>query len=113
MPELKQYVTICREDWWPIYQAVHKVLNEVLTAGELQRLSKGLDPNSWMTADALKRLNHALHHMLKCHHENSLGVLTEDTCIEQWKHALCGMAIIAYLESKPETKELVIEAIDE
>ena len=112
MPEIKQYVTVCREDYWPMYQAVHKVLAEVLAAGEIQRLSKGLDPNSWMNADPLKRLNHVLHHVLKCHHEQSLSTLTEDTCIEQWKHALCGLAIIAYLEAKPEEKVLE-EAIDE
>lgn len=70
-----------------MYQAVHKVLAEVLAAGEIQRLSKGLDPNSWMNADPLKRLNHVLHHVLKCHHEQNLSTLTEDTCIEQWKHA--------------------------
>lgn len=110
--EIKQYVTVCREDWWPIYHAVHKVLNEVLTAGEIQRLAKGLDPDGWMTADPLKRLNHAMHHILQCHHHNNLSILTEDTCIEQWKHALCGLAIIAYLYSKPEEKALE-EAIDE
>jgi hypothetical protein len=113
MPELKQYTITCRDDWWPIHREVCKVLSEVLEAGEIQRLSKGLDPNGWMTADPLKRLNHVMHHLLKCHHHNSLSVLTEDTCIEQWKHSLCGLGIIAYLEAKPDNQGVVIETPDD
>ena len=102
-----------REDWLPIYRETFKVLTEVLAAGEAQRVSKGLDPNAWFTSDPKRRLNHVLLHVLKCHHDASLNVLTNDTYLEEWKHALCGLGIIAALEAKRESAGLVIESLGE
>ena len=67
-----------REDWLPIFRETFKVLTEVLDAGEKQRLAKGLDPHAWFTSDPKKRLNHVLLHVLKCHHDASLNVLTNE-----------------------------------
>lgn len=103
-----------RQDWLPIVTEVVKVLQEVMAAGEVQRINKGLDPNAWMTSEPMKRLNHVLHHILKCHHEDKLSVLTSDTYLEEWKHALCGLGIIAVLEAKKEQPAgLVVEAIED
>ena len=103
-----------REDWLPIYRETFKVLTEVLAAGEVQRLEKGLDPNAWFTSDPKKRLNHAMNHLLRCHHHQSLDILTDDTYLEEWKHALCGLGIIAALEAKKQPPiGLVIETLDE
>lgn len=114
MPEVKTYSYTCRDDWQPIVSEVVKVLQEVMAAGEVQRISKGLDPNAWMTSQPTKRLNHVLHHVLKCHHEGKLNVLTGDTYLEEWKHALCGLGIIAALEAKKEQPAgLVVEAIED
>ena len=102
-----------REDWLPIIRESVKVLQEVLAAGEAQRLSKGQDPNAWMTSDPMKRLNHVINHILKCHHEGKLNVLTNDTYLEEWKHALCGLAIIAALEAKKEQAKGIIVEIED
>ena len=115
MPELKQYTIACREDWWPIHKATINAINETLNAGEIQRLKADppKDPNGWMTADPLKRLGNVVRHVLNVFHHQKLSLLTIDTQINEWKHALCGLAIIAYHEAKTDTEGLVVEALDE
>jgi hypothetical protein len=114
MPNTVKFTRDCREDWLPIIEATFNTLTQVLQAGEEQRLAKGLDPNAWFTSDPIVRLNHVLLHTLQCHHAQSLDILTKDTVLEEWKHALCGLGIVAALEAKKQQPVgLIIETLDE
>lgn len=102
-----------REDWLPIITEVVKVVQEVMAAGEVQRVSKGLDPNGWVKSDPVDRMGHVLRHILMCHDKGRLNVLTRDTTLEEWKHALCGLGIIAALEAKKHQPVGLVIEVDE
>ena len=112
MSQTKQVGLVVREDYEPLLRAANRVIHDVMVAGEKQRVDAGLDTNGWMAADPVKRLNNVLHHILACHHAGHLKSLTDNTYLEEWKHALTGLVIIAYHELNPEPG-LVIEPADE
>lgn len=90
-----------RAEWEPILRAAAKVIDEVMTAGEAQRLKKGRPTNEWMTYPLDKRHWHALKHLVEGHtgnHPNPF-ILAEDTGVEQYKHAAVGLMIIAAVDS--------------
>lgn len=88
-----------RDEWKPIYNAAIKVITEVMEAGEKQRLAEGKPTDEWTRCDPAKRLHHAFMHLVNCKtHESAAGnpwVLADNTRLEQYKHALCGLAIVA------------------
>jgi len=96
------------QDYKLIIDAATKAIIETLEAGERQRIDAGKPIDQWKTYPPERRLHHAFMHLVACKtHEGSAGnpwVLAKDTGLEQWKHALCGLAIVAchelgYLES--------------
>jgi len=111
MPELKQIICTVREDFIPLLRMAEHTIHEVMIAGEAQRLKQGKDPNGWMKADPLDRLNHVLHHVLAVHHAQKPLLLTQDTCLEQIKHALTGILIILVNENRE--PEVIQQVIDE
>jgi hypothetical protein len=100
-----------RQDWEPLLRKAAKTINEVMEAGELQRIKHNKDPHGWQRADVLDRLNHVLHHILIVHHKQNVGALTEDTYLEHIKHALVGILIILVNDDKE--PEQLIEAVEE
>jgi len=103
IPELKQIVGVVRADWVEILKAFEGSLDEVMTAGERQRLAAGKDPHAWTREKPLDRLNHVLHHILHVHHAQNPNLLTGDTYLRQIEHAMVGLAIILVnLNKEPE-----------
>lgn len=100
-----------REDWNPLLLKADSVITEVMTAGERQRIASGRNPNAWVDAEPLERLNHVLKHILAVHHKQNTMLLTHDTQLEQIKHALVGILIILVNEDKENPK--LTEAMDE
>lgn len=88
-----------RPEWLPIYQSAISVITEAMEAGELQRLQEQRPTDGWLTTSPADRLHHAFVHLAACKtHEGKYGhpwVLAENTQLEQYKHALCGLAIVA------------------
>lgn len=118
MPELKQVVMICREDWLPILRAFNKYMHDVLEAGEKQRLHDDLPTDQWVNPDVKRYMHHAFMHLVACKtYEGSHGnpfVLADNTALEEYKHALIDLAIVAYAEHKKEPPQgLVIESLGE
>lgn len=117
MPELKAYTLTLREDWLPLLEAANKIIHEVMSAGEQQRLHDDLPTDQWKNPDVKRYMHHAFMHLVSCKtYEGNHGhpfVLAENTSLDEYKHALVDLLIVAAAEAKPETKELVIESIDE
>ncbi len=92
-----------KPEWQPILQAATKAIIETLQAGEAQKIAEGKSPNDWMTYPPEKRLHHAFMHLVNCKtHEGITGnpwVLADNTSLEQYKHALTGLAIVAAHQS--------------
>jgi len=86
-----------KEAYKPIIEAATRVIIEVMDAGAHQR--RDGNPNEWMTENPAKRLHHAFMHLVACKtHEESTGEpwsLTSNTHLEDFKHALTGLAIVA------------------
>lgn len=99
MTRLNQEV---REEWLPIYNAAIEVITQVLLAGEEQRILTGKPTNQWHTYPSEKRIHHAFMHMVACMtHQGTNGnpwSLTDNTSMEDYKHALTGLAIVAARE---------------
>lgn len=86
-------------DYAPILKAAEQVILQVMKAGAHQRIKNGKDEHAWKTCNPTERLHHAFMHLVACKtHESNNGhpySLTSDTALEDWKHALCGLAIVA------------------
>lgn len=85
-------------EWAPLYEAACDIITEVMTAGIKQREAEGKPTDEWMRLDPADRLHHAFMHLVsvKTHEgkHGDIGALTENTALEEWKHALCGLAIV-------------------
>jgi len=85
-------------EWEPIYKAARDVITEVMTAGHKQRLDAGRPTNEWMNMPPADRLQHAFMHLVSCKtNEVVAGTpwsLTANTHLEDYKHALTGLAIV-------------------
>jgi len=95
-------------DYKLIIDASTKAIIETLEAGERQRIEAGKPIDQWKTYPPERRMVHAFTHLVNCMSYIRIAgnpwVLAKDTGLEQWKHALCGLAIVAchelgYLES--------------
>lgn len=88
-----------RAEWKPLYDAACRIITEVMEAGEQQRLAEDKPTDEWTRCDPAKRLHHAFMHLVNCKtHESTAGnpwVLADNTSLEQYKHALCGLVIVA------------------
>lgn len=80
-----------------IIEAATRVITEVMDAGAHQRREG--NPDEWMNEDPVKRLHHAFMHLVACKtHQEQTGEpwsLTDNTHLEDYKHALTGLAIVA------------------
>lgn len=114
---LKQYEMICREDWKPLLDVANEVIHEVMAAGEKQRLHDDLPTDQWKNPDVKRYMHHAFMHLVSCKtHEgiaNNPFVLADNTSLEEYKHALVDLLIIAAAEKKSDNQGLVFEVIDE
>ena len=117
MPEVKQYVMVCREDFKPLLDAANRIINDVMLAGEQQRLHDDLPTDQWKTPDVKRYMHHAFMHLVSCKtHEGSHGhpfVLADNTALEEYKHALVDLLIIAAAEEKKDNQGVVVEPIDD
>lgn len=117
MLELKQVVLIVREDRIPLLQAFNKVMHEVMDAGELQRIQEGKPTNQWEDPDVKRYMHHAFMHLVNCKtHEGTHGnpfVLADNTSLEEYKHALVDLSIVAYAEQIAYNQGLVVEVTDD
>lgn len=117
MPELKQVVMIVREDWEPLLRAANKVIHEVMGAGENQRLHADLPTDQWTAPDVNRYLHHAHMHLISCKtHEGTTGnpfVLADNTSLEEYKHALVDLLIIAAAEGRNDNQGLVVEVTED
>jgi len=82
-----------------LQNAASMVIKEVMQAGYHQRVKDGKSTDEWKTADVQDRIHHAFMHLVRC--QSNVGMhghpfsLTENTALEDWKHALCGLVIVA------------------
>ena len=87
-----------KPEWQPILDAACKIIIEVMEAGQQQREREGKPTDEWMKLDPKIRLHHAFMHLVSCKtYEGNTGepwVLAENTRLEEYKHALCGLAIV-------------------
>jgi len=118
MPELKQVVIVVRQDWEPLLRAANKAIHEVMSAGEKQRLHDDLPTDQWVNPDVARYMHHAFMHLVACKtYEGSHGnpfVLADNTSLEEYKHALVDLLIVAAAEAKKEHPTgLIIETLDE
>lgn len=117
MPELKQYTITCREDWFPLVMASIRNIHDVMSAGEQQRLHDDLPTDQWKTPDVKRYMHHAFMHLVSVKsHEAALGhpfVLAGNTSLEEYKHALVDLLIVAAAEAKPDNQGVVIETPDD
>lgn len=79
--------------------AASDVIKEVMRAGHAQRIKSGKPVDEWKTEPVPERIHHIFMHMVKTQtnmqtHGNPFS-LTENTALEDWKHALAGCAIVA------------------
>jgi len=106
-------------DWKPILDAACMVITQVMEAGAHQRTAQGKSTDEWKTAPVPERIHHAFMHLVAT--ETSMGnnghpfSLTNNTCLEDWKHALCGLAIVAahelgYMDFQP---PVVVDSTEE
>lgn len=86
-------------EYQAIINAATDVIKEVMQAGYHQRVKDGKSTDEWKTADVQDRIHHAFMHLVRC--QSNITVqghpfsLTDNTALEDWKHALCGLAIVA------------------
>jgi len=117
MPEIKQYVMICREDWKPLLDAANQLIHDVMSAGEQQRLHDDLPTDQWKSPDVKRYMHHAFMHLVSCKtHEGIHGhpfVLADNTSLEEYKHTLVDLLIIAAAEAKPDNQGVVVESPDD
>jgi len=82
-----------------LQNAANTVIKEVMEAGFHQRTKEGKPTDEWKTADVQDRIHHAFMHLVRC--QSNVGIhghpfsLTDNTALEDWKHALCGLVIVA------------------
>lgn len=75
------------------------VIKEVMQAGHAQRIKDGKPTDEWKREPVPERIQHMFMHMVKT--QTSMQTsghpfsLTENTALEDWKHALTGGAIVA------------------
>lgn len=114
---LKQVVMVVREDWIPLLKVANKVIHEVMEAGERQRIEEGKPTNQWETADVKRYMHHAFMHLVNCKtYEGTNGnpfVLAENTSLEEYKHALVDLIIVANAEEKDDNQGVVVEVTDD
>lgn len=118
MPELKQVVMVVREDWEPLLRAANKAIHEVMGAGEKQRLHDDLPTNQWVTPDVKRYIHHAFLHLVACKTNEGIKghpfILADNTSLEEYKHALVDLLIVAADEVRKEPPiGLVVEPVDE
>jgi hypothetical protein len=83
----------------PILDAACAVIKQVMEAGEQQRKAQGRSNDEWRTQPVEKRIHHAFMHLVGT--QTSIQTaghpfsLTDNTALEDWKHALGGLAIVA------------------
>lgn len=86
-------------EYQPIINAAVDVIKQVMQAGYHQRTKEGKSTDEWKTADVTDRIHHAFMHLVACKTSESQHghpfSLTDNTALEDWKHALCGLAIVA------------------
>lgn len=106
-----------KNEYQPILDAACMVIKQVMDAGAHQRTKEGKSTDEWKTAPVPERIDHAFMHLVAT--QTSVQTnghpfsLTSNTCLEDWKHALCGLAIVAahemgYMDFAP-----LEEAVDE
>lgn len=86
-------------EYQPIINAATDIIKQVMEAGAHQRTAQGKSTDEWKTAPVIERMHHAFMHLVAT--ETSMETnghpfsLTSNTALEDWKHALCGLAIVA------------------
>jgi hypothetical protein len=99
MAKFSQVVVVVQEGYEPLVHAAVKVINEVMSAGAKQRIEAGLPTDQWLTPDVKRYMHHAFMHLVACKtHEGIHGhpfVLADNTSLEEYKHALVDLLIIA------------------
>jgi len=117
---LKKIEIAAHEDYIPVIKAAADVIVQVMDAGARQRESANRDVNEWLGRPSEERLHRAFMHLVSCKtHEGVNGYpwsLTSDTMLEDYKHALTGLAMCAakegcYLDS--EIVGLVVDSTEE
>lgn len=86
-------------EYVPLYRAAFDVITQVMNAGYHQRIKDGKPTDEWKRESVIDRIHHMFMHMVKTQsHMQTNGnpfSLTENTALEDWKHTLCGGAIVA------------------
>lgn len=115
--DFKQYLMTCREDYVPLLHVANEIIHQVMSAGEKQRLHDDLPTDQWKNPDVKRYIHHAFMHMVSCKtHEGTHGhpfVLADNTSLEEYKHALVDLLIVACAETKKEVQGIVVEVLED
>lgn len=106
-----------RDEWLPLLIGAHKLINQVMEAGLAQRGTEEAD-DGWMKLNPVERVRRMFMHLVATQthmsKQDNPWSLTENTALEDYKHAtMGGIIVFTRLEVLPEPEPKAIEVIEE